>query len=349
MKFLKQALLSICLGLCATVAFAQQSSIYYEGTFDLAISLARRMNRYVIVEFYAKWSHQSRWNNEKTLTNPSVISLLANRFVVVQADVQTDQGAALALDYQVNTYPNMVIFDPWGNAILRVDKNLEPQDFINLLEQTTSSSNVDRNSATVRQIIISAQKYGPGEPLIEKATADYLSKLSVIEAMGSTNWELFENSLTMYYNSPSYKYLIENHPKANIIAGKSKIDNTLYNAILPKVMEQAIGSGQYDSVAIGNIEQLNIETLVPWITLAKARQASDLDTYMWQVEQMVDMGSMSDHDFSLILSLELVANSPEATKTQKHRAIKIVTSAIRETISPSKSTLLDGLIGQLKR
>lgn len=344
----KKMLLAICFGLYATGAVAQQG-IYYDGTFDQAMALAKRMNRYVVVEFYAKWSHQSRWNNEKTLTNPSVMSLLASRFVVVKADVQTDSGASLALDYQVNTYPNMVIFDPWGNAILRVDKNLEPQDFITLLEQTTATGNISDKSATVRQILLSAQKYGPHDPSIEMVTSRYLGELSVIEALGSTNLELFENSLTMYHDSPSYKYLIENIKKATTIVGKVKIDNVLYNALLPKVIEQAVGSGAYDSVAIVQIEQLAIESLAPWLALANARQTSDLDAYMWQIEQMVDMGGMSDHDFSLILSLELIANSPTATKIQKNRAIKIVSSSVRETISPSKTTLLEGLIGQLKK
>lgn len=347
MIFLKRILLIIGFALWSFVAMAQES-IYYNGTFDQALSLAKRSNRYLIVEFYAPWSHQSRWNNENTMANSGVKNLLSDRFIVIQANVQTDQGARLALDYQVTTYPNMVIFDPWGNAILRIDKNLEAQDLIALLNQTTAGSSMDQLSITVRQIILAAHKYGPSEPTIEQTTTDYLDKLSVIEALSSTNWELFDNSLTMYYNSPSYRYLIKNLPKATTIAGKGKINEALKSALMPTSIAQAIGSQPYDSVAINQIDSLAIEPLVPWITLAKARHKSDLDTYMWQVEQMVDMGSMSDHDFSLILSLELVAQTPGATKAQKHRALKIVNSAIRETISPSKEALLDGLIAQLK-
>lgn len=323
-------------------------TIYYEGTFNQALNLAKRTNRYLIVEFYAKWSHQSRWNNQKTMANPAVQAQLNNRFVVLKADVQTDQGATLALDYQVTTYPNMVIFDPWGNAVIRIDQNLEPADFIALLDQTTSRGNIDRATTTVRQILISAQKYGPHDAAIEEITTAYLANLPIIEALNSTNWALMDNPLTMYYNSPCYNYLLKNRSAAAIIAGESKIENALLTAVKPTIIAQAIGSQPADSTVIAQIQALQINSITPWITLAKARQNQDLDTYMWQIEQTIDLTNISDHDFSLILSLELVANNPQASKTQKHRAIKIATAAIRATISPSQISLLDKLITRLK-
>ena len=85
---------------------------------DKALSEAKKAGKPVLIDFGAEWCFWCRKMTEETFPDPGVRGL-AGRYVCVR--VNTDQRADLAERYAVKGLPTLLILDPQGKEVRRVD------------------------------------------------------------------------------------------------------------------------------------------------------------------------------------------------------------------------------------
>lgn len=335
--------------LCTSSITCVAQDMYFNGSIDQAIKVARGSEKMVLIEFYAPWSHKSRWNHDVALTSKYMEGILLNNFVVVLIDVQTPEGGGLARDYGVTDYPNMVILSGYGNPQLRIDRTMEPAELATEL-QAFLDSKARHTSWDMRDLMRVAEGVMQGtvpSEVLDMHVERFLAPKSVIEATGGGVWPIFGNSTITYYNSASHRYMMKNLAKMRTIAGAEKVDRVLYGVYSPVVLSYIIGSQSFDSIVVSEIQGLNIAKLVPYIELSQARAELDVERFMQLIEPLISISNDNEEQFSLLMSLDFVAE--HGSRELRKSAIKQLTAYSRSSFSPSKEALIEALKVRLKQ
>lgn len=88
-------------------------------SFTHVFQRAVRKRRPIFISYYAKWCETCPYMNEETVTQPPVSLYLENEFVSFLVDAETNEGNALAKEYQVVAYPTIIFLNSEGEEISR--------------------------------------------------------------------------------------------------------------------------------------------------------------------------------------------------------------------------------------
>ncbi len=96
--------------------------------YDEAVSLAKKTQKFVLVEFMAEWFEYCKLMQETTYSNPKVQDILRKKFVLAQVDIESEREikfkgekmseADVSMYYEVTGTPTTWFFDSRGNAIV---------------------------------------------------------------------------------------------------------------------------------------------------------------------------------------------------------------------------------------
>jgi thiol-disulfide isomerase/thioredoxin len=105
--------------------------IIFQTDYDVALKMASRENKPVIIDFYTDWCKWCKVLDTVTYVDPLVIGMSAdNIFVKINAEVDT----ALAGEYSIAGYPTIVVAGPDGKEMDRIWGYLPPTDFYNQVQ-----------------------------------------------------------------------------------------------------------------------------------------------------------------------------------------------------------------------
>jgi len=93
---------------------------------------AAREHRFVLLDLHAVWCHWCHVMDEKTYTDPTVRALIAQRYVAVSIDADSDP--ALASRYGDWGWPATIVLAPDGTEIVKRRGYIPPQQMASLLQ-----------------------------------------------------------------------------------------------------------------------------------------------------------------------------------------------------------------------
>ena len=123
------------------------SKTWFQGDLEAAQGEAGRRDTVVMIEFYTDWCNWCRRLEADTFTVPAVRRELEN-IVSMRRDAEKD-GADLAAQFGVDSYPTMIFLDPAGNEMDRIIGYLPPDPFLERIERIQTG---DTFLACLRQL-----------------------------------------------------------------------------------------------------------------------------------------------------------------------------------------------------
>lgn len=126
-------LCSIVLTSFKTKNFDERKSngiIFFKGTFEEALSTAKKENKYIFIDFYAKWCGQCK-KLKKSFKDEEVGTYFNKNFVNILVDGETKEGRELMNHYQIQSYPTLLIVDYNGRVKTKSIGVLKPYILIN--------------------------------------------------------------------------------------------------------------------------------------------------------------------------------------------------------------------------
>ena len=118
--------------------------------YESGLAKAQAEGKYVIIDFWTDWCHWCKVLDERTYTQESVQSRLAESFVAIKVDAESREaqgraedaptGVALARNYGVSSYPTTWFLDPKGDPIAPVPGFMEADRLTAILDYVSTGT-----------------------------------------------------------------------------------------------------------------------------------------------------------------------------------------------------------------
>ena len=111
---------------------AQESGIrFFHGTWDEAITLAKKEKKKIFVDFYTEWCGPCLNMSLTVFVLPQVGDVYNKNFICLKIDAEKGEGKELAKRYGVNSYPTYIFVNPKNQEIIhRSGGNKPVEDFL---------------------------------------------------------------------------------------------------------------------------------------------------------------------------------------------------------------------------
>jgi len=86
--------------------------VFFEGSFEEALSQAKQENKIVFLDAYASWCGPCRAMQQFSFTSEDVGAFYNEHFINVKIDMEKGEGPALAKALQVEAYPSLYYISP---------------------------------------------------------------------------------------------------------------------------------------------------------------------------------------------------------------------------------------------
>jgi len=127
-----------CIALVAAVSLSIPSAAralqWDAGSFDEALARAQKSDRWVLVDFVARWCGPCHEMDAKVWPHDEVGRSLASSYVMLQRDGERDEGEELAARYRVLGFPTLLVVDAGGNEVDRLMGFVGAQELIATLQ-----------------------------------------------------------------------------------------------------------------------------------------------------------------------------------------------------------------------
>lgn len=317
---------------------------FYKGTVYEALDVARSEGKLLLVEFYAPWSHKSRWMHDNVLLKSGVNQW----FIVVSVDTNSEAGAALAVEYQVADYPVLLVCNAGGVVLDKIDRTLELADFEARLQTVRIST--DRQSVRqLQQIFTLSDSDDPAtKKKVNELVDRYISSQDTDVLTSASHWDLFATSSITYYGSPSYKFLAQNVDRFfSVDVAKSRIEMVVSDALIPYV----IGSLPFDEQTVSAIESDSLSlSHYPMCrhlcVLSRLRAENNATQYVSTLASLIDKVS-EDYEYQLVMSLDFAAQTLDQTdRSTRVTARRMLENLMQKSPSPAKTALIESLLAK---
>lgn len=109
--------------------------VFIEDKFDEALKQAKAQNKYIFVDAYATWCGPCKMLKARTFTDDKAAAFFNANFVNVSIDMEKGQGPSLAVQWQLQAYPTLIIFNPQGKPVLGTVGYIKADDLIRFGKQ----------------------------------------------------------------------------------------------------------------------------------------------------------------------------------------------------------------------
>lgn len=108
---------------------------FFSGTWNEALALAKKENKFVFVDFHAVWCGPCKRMKKVSFTDAEVANFFNQNFVNLYLDAEKGEGADKANFYGVRAYPTLVFISPEGKVIKYAEGYYKPTELIHLGKQ----------------------------------------------------------------------------------------------------------------------------------------------------------------------------------------------------------------------
>lgn len=340
---LKRRLVILLLLVCSFFGYAQGVFVYTDDIYK-ALDVAKREQKLLLVEFYADWNYRSRWFNEMMSSSETVAKALDENFVLFRFDTNSKIGADYANRYSVNNYPYLLVFNRNGDVIFKIDKTLEKEDFIEILNTVL----VQQNGSVVWRMsqidaAIESQDHNKADKLFEQLYETVGDKI-----FNRHFWRLFEDDIVTFYGSTAYNVLSKDKEKfeTDSVIVHERIATIFRELVKPFLLESQTYNDEAIKVITGELLDLKLKDpqVELMLEMVKNRNNEAVLEYIINCEKLLNIMD-EDQGFGVVLSLEFVAQ--KGSKEQKKRAKKIVENQLHRSSIGSQTELLEQLLRNL--
>lgn len=85
--------------------------VFFEGTWDEAVSLAGKENKLIFLDAYTSWCGPCKAMQKNIFPNVKVGEFFNEKFINVKINMEKGEGIALAKKYNVRAYPTLFFID----------------------------------------------------------------------------------------------------------------------------------------------------------------------------------------------------------------------------------------------
>ena len=269
---MKNTIITFAVILFCKTGFAQ--GIEFEhGTFAEALDKAKTTNKMVFMDCYTSWCGPCKKLAKNVFPLPEVGEYFNQHFVSIKMDMEKGEGIELAKKYEIKNFPTLLFMNPEGNVLHKRVGATDGPGLINTAKITFDPS---------KQIDNMHKRYETGERNVEflsdyvkilyqvnqrgkiKPVGENFLKNTPVENLGNVNaFTVLSYSNVLKFDSPAYKYIIEN--KEKIIASEG-ISQSSYESIVGKCIKrylnQVASSGTYNELQ-ATIEDCKKDFVLP--------------------------------------------------------------------------------------
>ncbi|WP_426330140.1 thioredoxin family protein [Pedobacter sp. R-06] len=92
---------------------------FIENAYPVALKKAGVQHKYLFVDAYASWCGPCRQLKELSFKDPDAAEFYNRNFVNLSIDMEKGEGKSLALKWNIEEYPTLLIIDTEGKIIFR--------------------------------------------------------------------------------------------------------------------------------------------------------------------------------------------------------------------------------------
>ncbi|WP_112086661.1 thioredoxin family protein [Flavobacterium lacus] len=104
---------------------------FFKGTFQEALALAEKEQKYVFVDVYATWCGPCKQLKRTTFKDKEVGAYFNKNFINIAIDGETKEGDEILSRYTIRSYPTLLILDAKGRVQTRHSGFMKPYILIN--------------------------------------------------------------------------------------------------------------------------------------------------------------------------------------------------------------------------
>lgn len=131
--------------LTSGLANAQNNTIKFEnGTWEEIKARSAKENKLIFLDAYASWCGICKRMEKNVFSNDTVADYFNSNFINAKIDMESGEGIAIAKQYDVNVYPNLLFIDGQGKIIHRAVGGLRSHE---LIELAKDAQNPDKQNS----------------------------------------------------------------------------------------------------------------------------------------------------------------------------------------------------------
>ncbi|MEN0003833.1 MAG: thioredoxin domain-containing protein [Bacteroidota bacterium] len=142
-------LLAIVLCLVMTQGSFAQGIDFFKGSFDEALSTAKKEGKLIFVDAYAVWCGPCKRMAKTVFPDEKVGQFYNKNFVNIKMDMEKGEGLTFRKKYPVSAFPTLFYIDDAGQVVQKVKGARQAEGFIGLGKQALQKA--DRSGAYLEE------------------------------------------------------------------------------------------------------------------------------------------------------------------------------------------------------
>lgn len=328
-------------------------------TFDEVLKKAKQEGKLVFMDCYTTWCGPCKMMSNQVFPLKFVGDFMNEHFVNVKIDMEKGEGVELAKKYNVKAFPTMFLLNADGEPIYKILGAHDPRTFLAKVKRGMELENGyslakqkyeagDRSLSIVSDYYLVMQDAGDIKNP-DKEVISYLATLKTPERFSQSAWKLYDNFVNDY-NSPEFKFLVENRQKFAKEVGEEVVNKKIEKVIFPAVVEYLRNEKTQEDIKIiqGLIKAGNFPTdysLAMLNEVVVLYNQKDFGKLLDFYENKVSV--LSDAFTRLNLDVLLKSLLESASPAQKERALTYVKKCSENANPKAKSNynaLLEALV-----
>jgi len=114
--------------------------VFIGDSFKEALRQAQLQNKYIFVDAYASWCGPCKLLKATSFRNKKTAVYFNDNFINVSIDMEKGEGPELAMEWGIQAYPTLIIFDPSGKAISGTVGYMSGADLVRFGKQALAQS-----------------------------------------------------------------------------------------------------------------------------------------------------------------------------------------------------------------
>lgn len=128
-------------------------------------SFAANEGKLVLLHFTASWCMPCQWMEKNTYKNENLAHFVNKNYLAKKIDIDDFEGRRLKDHYQVRTLPSILIFNPQGKLLDRINEAIEAEELYSVLSILNTKENQSTNEFATIDATYTNQEYISAPPV----------------------------------------------------------------------------------------------------------------------------------------------------------------------------------------